>query len=899
MALSTICDCPKADEDMTKGRVKDMSDTKRPLSLDGHAPSATQAQRDALAVFRSKLPERICGQQGGMAVASDYAAFVDRLLVSLVAEAELSLPPHTALAAVGGYGRYTLAPYADIDLLFLSESLDDATLAQWANTLLYPLWDLGIPIDHAVRSVQETLDLAEQDIRTATTLFDLRHVLGDVALVTRLTEQGHTLLRSKHQALIQTLEADLGARQERFGGSLYLLEPEVKLGRGGLRDYDVAYWAGRARWGARSWQELVEQQVLLEREVHELARSHEFLWRVRNALHIRAGRRHDRLTFSDQEEIAVGLGYKDHVTLAVEQFMQHYYQHAQTIAYTTDRLIARARVFAAHPSQTRLLPSGIVASSEYVQVQDLAQLRDNPSLALQLYVEAIQHNLPPSIEGRDAIARLTSEADWSQRLRAQPQATEAFLTLLGYAGVAPVRRGSILGELLEVGLMLAMVPEFDHVRGRVQHDVYHVYTVDVHSVAGVDRLSEMVRGEHATAWPLASRLAAETPRPLPLRLGLLLHDVGKGRGGHHAEIGADIAEGVARRLGFSEADVAHVTWLVREHLRLYHWAVRRDISDPHTIEEALNVIETEERLRDLYVLTVADISTTSPTAMTSWKANMLQELYFAVSDAIQAARPWSGQRRAEALRTELVQATSAERRDAIDRFVHAMPDRYVLANSATAIGEHAQLLEERDGDMVHVGVRQGASAETDELVIITDDRPGLLAVIAAALAGHRLDVTAAQIYTFGPAEKRLVFDIFQVRSSKKIDATTARRLGRDIEALLSGKLTADALLARRVASPPWARRKEPGVSLEVHITNKASRRFSVIDVFTRDHPGLLYAIAHLLHQHGLSIALSKLSTEGNRVADVFYVQTFDGQRLEDPEKIASLEHDLRATLAKL
>lgn len=879
--------------------VKEQSDKKRPAGLDGSTPRATQAHRDALEAFRSKLPERIFGDQGGVGVASEYAGFVDNLLASLVAEAKLSYPPHTALAAVGGYGRYTLAPYADIDVLFLSESLDDDTLAQWANTLLYPLWDLGIPIDHAVRSVQETLDLAEQDIRTATTLFDLRHVLGDEALVGRLTEQGHTLLYAQHKAFIQTLEADVSARQERFGGSLYLLEPEVKLGRGGLRDYDAAYWAARARWGAHSWQELVAQQVLLDREVQELQASHEFLWRVRNALHIRAGRRHDRLTFSDQEEIAVGLGYTDHVTLAVEQFMQHYYQHAQTIAYTTDRLIARARVIAAHPSQTRLLPSGIVAGSECVEVRQLDELRDNPSLALQLYVEAIHHNLHPSIEVRDAIARLASEADWTRRLRDQPQATDAFLTLLGYAGVAPVRRGSVLGELLEVGLMLAMVPEFDHVRGRVQHDVYHVYTVDVHSVAGVDRLSEMVRGEHAGAWPLASRLAAETPRPLPLRLGLLLHDVGKGRGGHHAEIGADIAELVAARLGFSSADVAHVTWLVREHLRLYHWAVRRDISDPQTIEEAVNVIKTEERLRDLYVLTVADISTTSPTAMTSWKANMLQELYFAVSDAIQTARPWSGERRAEALRKELVQAAGGEHREAFDCFVQAMPDRYVLANSAAAIKEHAQLLMERDADVVHVGVRQGASAETDELVIITDDRPGLLASIAAALSSHRLDVTAAQIYTFGPAEKRLVFDIFQVRSSKKVNAKTAERLGRDIEALVSGELTADALLARRASSPPWARRKEPGVSLEVHINNKASRRFSVIDVFTRDHPGLLYAIAHLLHQHGLSIALSKLSTEGNRVADVFYVQTFDGQRLEDPEKIARLERDLRAILAKL
>lgn len=866
---------------------------------DPNTPRATEAHRHRLEKFRESLKQLVFSPQGGTFAAKAYAHFLDGLLASLIDSQTSVYPEQTALVAVGGYGRQTLAPYADIDVLFLSESSDQEALNHWANHVLYPLWDLGIPIDHAVRSVQETLELAEEDIRTATTLFDLRHLLGDKQLVTRLYTQGRAQLYARKAAFIDILEADVSTRQERFGGSLYLLEPEVKLGRGGLRDYDTAFWAVRVHWQVDSFQELVEQNVLLAREVQELEQSHEFLWRVRNTLHLRAGRRHDRLTFADQEEIALALGYTDHINLAVEQFMQHYYQHAQVVAYTTDRLLSRARLRSTSHTHPETLSSGIVVSDDHVGIQGSDALWNTPALALELYVEAVKRELPPAIEARDAIARVARDPVWTKRLREQPRATEAFLALLSYAGMAPVRRGSVLGELLEVGLMLAMVPEFDHVRGRVQHDIYHVYTVDVHSVASVDRLSAMVRGEHAGAWPLASRLAAESPRPLPLRLALLLHDIGKGRGGHHAEIGADMANAIALRLGFSKADVDHVKWLVSEHLRMYHWAVRRDISDPHTIEEAVDVIKTAERLRDLYVLTVADISTTSPTAMTSWKANMLEALYFAVSDAIQTANPWSGERRAEAMREELIQSCEKESRAEVETLVQAMPDRYVLANTFAAIRDHAHAFKAREGQRVHVAVRQGPAPDIDELMIVTDDQPGLLANIAAVLSGHRLDVTAAQIYTVELGEQRVAFDIFHVRASRKLVPSLITRLVHDIEALLCGALTAEVLLKRRASSPPWATRKEPEVPIEIHINNQASSRFSVVDIFTRDHPGLLYAIAHVLHQHGLSIALSKLSTEGRRVADVFYVRDFSGKKLEDPEKIARLEEELRAILSAL
>ncbi|MCB9709166.1 MAG: [protein-PII] uridylyltransferase [Myxococcales bacterium] len=857
------------------------------------------AHREALSAFRERLEAMIYTEAGGLDAARAYARFLDGMLQSVIKPTELGILPHTGLAALGGYGRNTLAPYADVDVLLVSDSVEHERLESWAHRVLYPLWDAGVPIDHAVRSVAETLALAETDIRTATTLFDLRYVLGDGPVVARLLEKGQEALYSRQAAVIEMLEIDVGARHERFGGSLYLLEPEVKLGRGGLRDYDTARWAARARWRASHWGELAEAGVLLSREVEELKCSHEFLWRIRNALHIRSGRRNDRLTFEDQEEISLALGYRDHVNLAVEQFMQHYYQHAQTIACTTDRLLARARSNRKSPSPPQALAAHVVLRDDVIDIPDLTQLQKDPSLALRLYVESVKHGRAPSIEVRDAIARLAADAEWSEKLRGQPLVADAFFTLLKYAGKAPVRRGSILGELLETGLMLAMIPEFDHVRGRVQHDVYHVYTVDVHSVAAVDRLSAMVRGEHAEDWPLASRLAALSPRPLPLRMALLLHDIGKGRGGHHADIGADMARRISERLGFQHGDVTHIEWLVREHLRMYHWALRRDITDPHTIEEAVNVVKNKERLRDLYLLTVADISTTSPSAMTSWKANMLQAFYFAVADGLSAAEPWSGQRRALALREELLRAAEGDETSGLATLVEAMPDRYILANSPATIEQHAQILEASGELRVHAGLVADPGAETEELVVVCHDQPGLLAAIAAALAGNRLDVTTAQIYTLEWDQRRLAFDIFHVRATRRMSARAVAELVADLNGLLEGTLTAQALLQKRTSSPTWAKRKEPDVPVAIHVSNQASGRFTVIDIFTKDHPGLLYAITNVFHKHGLSIALSKLSTEGNRVADVFYVQDLEGRKFEDLEKIASLDHDLRAILTDL
>ncbi len=886
------------------------------IDLGRLAPGLRQTCGEYCGTYHDRLAEAVRRGEGGVAVAQMHARILDGLLGALYCAADATArseghPPEgrLALVAVGGYGRSLVGLRSDVDVLFLCDDPSDPHVAALAEGLLYPLWDVGLDIGHAVRGVRETLELAREDVRTATTLLDLRRVAGDKAILDELSRAARrSVFDAGLPSFLESLERDRRERHTRFGGSLYLLEPEVKLGCGGLRDLDVAMWAANARWGARDEAALVKHGALLAREVRELESAREMLWRVRNLLHLRAGRRQDRLTFEDQEEIATQLGFVDGVTLGVEQFMQAYYRHARVVEQTAERMIARAAHFEkSAPARKEDLGRGILLFDDAITFHDSERLDESPVLALHLYAEVAKRGLPPYPFAREAIARVAADPAWCERLRADPEAARLFLAALTCTADPPVKGRSALAELHEVGLMLAMIPEFEPVTGRVQHDVYHVYTVDVHSVAAVDRLRAIKRGDLATELPLASRLAAELPRPVPLFLGLLLHDIGKAHGKDHSKKGAVMAVPIAQRLGLSALDVAHVVWLVEEHLSLYHWATRRDTTDPEVVAEIARQVGALDRLRDLYLLTVADLSTTNPNAMTSWKARMLEDLYLAVAAELEGDGHGGVGRRAEAIRAEAkVGFVGDLGQDRLERFLAEMPDRYVLANPVDAIRVHARHARDREGRLVHVAAHPGPSPEVSDIVIVTDDRPGLLADVAAVLAAHRLSVAAAQIYTRepegAPAE---AFDVFSVRRAaatadgEPVDEAKLTRIRADLEAIVRGELTGKELLARKAKTPGWARRHSPEVPTEVQVDNAVSPRFTVIDVFTRDRAALLHTIARTLHEQGLSIALSKINTEGERAADVFYVLDASGRKVRDAERLAKLPAAVEAAIEAL
>ncbi|HEX9296278.1 MAG TPA: [protein-PII] uridylyltransferase, partial [Polyangiaceae bacterium] len=784
-----------------------------------------------------------------------------------------------------------------------------------AEALLYPLWDAGVSIGHQVVSVTDAINTARADLPSATALLDWRPIAGDVAAGQMLEERAFSGIFSDGElhTFMKRLESEVVERHQRFGASVYLLEPDVKNGTGGLRDLDIALWAARARWRVRSFADLVRLGVLLPREANEINAANDFLWTVRNHLHHHAGRRSDRLTFEEQETVAHEMGY--HARLGkvsdaavdlsgpmVETFMSDYYRHARTITRAREQIISRAtpRVGRKRPHEEDL-GHGLRTFDGQMTIADPGELLKDPALALRLYAAAIARAMPVLPFARDAIARIARDPNFGVELRANAEAAALFVRLVSTAQETRLKQGSVLAELHDVGLLMAMIPEFSPVVGRVHHDLYHVYTVDVHSVAAVDRLRALVRGDLANQYPLACRLAAEVTRPAVLSLATLLHDVGKAIGGKdHSRRGADMARDILGRLGLASEDADEGCHLILQHLLMYHVATRRDLEDPATVAEFAREVHGREGLRDLYLLTVADLSTTSPTSLTTWKARMLDDLFLA-TDAMLSGQPVDEGRVAR-----VREQVSKEWKDAasiafLDEFLGSMPERYLLSNSSAEIAAHARLAR-GEGHAVTAGLVPSRYPEAAELCIIAPDRPGLLAAMTAAIAASRLEVHKAQIHSRTLSDGSIqAVDLFWVRDRVDGAGGAARampKLERDLRSVITGQIRPRDLAAGRGASP-WAERPAPAVTTEVSIDNRASVRQTVIEVLTRDRPGLLFTLADALHELGLSIALAKINTEGHRVADVFYVTEADGSKIDPGQRTQDIRTRLISVLDDL
>jgi [protein-PII] uridylyltransferase len=879
-----------------------MADTLNAPLLERVAPNLLPELKAYLERHRADLLRMLgtCGE-AGLALGCRHAKIMDGLLTALYPAAFATMKQQkrwapVLLAAVGGYGRGVVGLKSDLDVRLLTTQSPER-IRPIAEALLYPLWDAGVSIGHQVVSVSDALATARNDLPTATALLDWRPIAGDVGAGQALEERAFRGLFSDGElhAFMARLESEVSDRHQRFGASVYLLEPDVKNGAGGLRDLDVALWAARARWRVKKFGDLVRLGILVPREANEISEACDFLWTIRNHLHHHAGRRSDRLTFEEQETVAREMGYgsrmgsvpDDGVDVSgamVETFMSDYYRHARTITRAREQIITRAtpRVGRKRPHEEDL-GAGLRTFDGQITVADPAELGRDPALALRLYATSIARSIPVLPFARDAIARVARDPAFCAALRANRDAASLFVQLVCTAQETCLRQGSVLAELHDVGLLTAMIPEFSPVVGRVHHDLYHVYTVDVHSVAAVDRLRALVRGDIAHEYPLACRLAAEVTRPAVLFMATLLHDVGKAIGGKdHSRRGADMAKNILARLGFPPEDVEEGCHLILQHLLMYHVATRRDLEDQATVAEFAREVHGREGLRDLYVLTISDLSTTSPTSLTTWKARMLDDLFLATDAHL------SGQKVDEGRVARVREQVRKEWRDPgsmsfLDAFMTSMPERYLFSNSSAEIAAHAELAKRADTRPVTAGLVPSRYPEAAELCIIAADRPGLLAAMTAAIAASRLEVHKAQIHsrTLGDGSVQAV-DLFWVRdrvNGAQGAARTMPKLEKDLASVIAGQVKPRDLVAAR-GSSPWAERPAPNVLTEISVDNRASASQTVIEILTRDRPGLLFALANALHELGLSIAVAKINTEGNRVADVFYVTEAGGAKID-------------------
>jgi len=871
------------------------------------------------------------GDESGLVLARRHSKLMDGLLTTLfplalaVTKAQgLDVPVH--LAAVGGYGRELLALKSDLDVRLLTHGSPER-IAPIAEALLYPLWDAGVSIGHQVVTIADAIEDAKQDLPTATALLDWRVLAGDSSLGTTLHQSAFAGVFSDGglTEFIGRLENEVAERHRRYGDSVFILEPDVKSGTGGVRDLDVALWAARARWRAADLPALVRLGVLVTREAEEIQRAADFLWKLRNHLHHHAGRRSDRLTFDEQEHVAKAMGYRERIGAhagateaqiegaMVEALMSDYYRHARAVTRGAEQIIARATP---HVGQKRPqevdLGGGLRSFDGQITVADISQLTLEPSLALRLYVTAVARQTRVLPFARQAIARAAADPVFGAALRADKDAASLFVGLVSTAQQTKFKNGSILAELHDVGLLVAMIPEFAPVIGRVHHDTYHVYTVDVHSVAAVDRLRALVRGDVAKEYPLACRLAAEVTRPEVLFLATLLHDVGKAIGGKdHSRRGAEMAIDILARLGLAPDDVEEACHLIRQHLVMYLIAARRDLGDPVTVQEFAREVHGRDGLRDLFLLTVADLSTTSPTSMTTWKAHMLDQLYVA-TDAMLSETAVSTEGRVLRVRAA-VKEIWGNKTDAafLDEFLDTMPERYLLSNTPAEIASHAAVALGLGGDPVNAALVPSRMPEVAELCVVTGegaghglcvvtgDRPGLLAAITAAIAASRLEVYAAQIHSRRlPMGGVQAVDLFWLRDRSDGAEGVARampKLQRDLQSVISGAV-APKDLATPQRKSPWSERPSPMITTHVSIDNRASAAHTVIEVMTKDRPGLLYTLSQALHEMSLTIAIAKINTEGTRVADVFYITEADGSKLEPGQRTEMVREGLIASL---
>jgi [protein-PII] uridylyltransferase len=892
-----------------------------PLNLGqtlGETPEAARAPliRRVVADVRAGAARSLAAGASGLAVCHEVSDAFDGLIVAL-ATASAGPAGEVALVATGGWGRRETCPYSDLDLLFLVKDAPTDDVRALAERLLYPLWDAGLEVGHAVRGVGEAVALAGDDLATMTALLDARHLVGPQPLTSALAAAlGRELIRRGDPNLfVDRLAQEKRARHARFGDSVFLLEPNLKHGQGALRDLATGLWAARARWRVRDFGELPPLGQTSPRQATAMQSAREFMLRVRSAMHLFARRRQDQLTFELQEAIApeffpaakVASGEHRPVAPAVEELMRRYYLHARAVVRESDRLLDRARIPPHRPPVIRPLdpPSErtFIAFNGHIALRDPEILRERPGEIVRLFRVALAQGLPIYGHTLDLVAELVAQNP--SRLATDAEARAHFVALLG--DPRDDHNPSLLEQMNDLGLLAALMPEFGPCRGRVQHDLYHVYTVDQHQLYAVALLKRIARGELAKEAPTATAAIAQVERPAALYLGTLLHDVGKPLGKGHAEKGARLTQTIARRLGLGEADAHQAEFLVKQHLIMSHLSQRRDLNDVSLIAGFAETMRDEETLRELYLLTYCDTSMTAPGNMTEWKAQLLAELYDKTRAFFRRGPDLSGADRS-ALATrrrrrvaELLGETVDEPR--LAAWLGSMPDRYFAALQPQKVVRHVRLSRSRGERAAVIDVAHQPRRGVSELFVCAVDVPGLLAKVCGVLVANRIDVAAAHIASRAgtPGEALDVF-VVRDRQGRAIPAADPRwaRVEHELAGALRGEIDVDALVAARQERSFLKARVTPAVTTEIVIDNAVARDYTVLDVFTQDRPGVLYAITRTLAGAGLDIGLSRVATEADRVADVFYVRDgTSGQKLDDPTAQAALRHALEAALAAL
>ena len=805
-----------------------------------------------------------------------------------------------ALLAVGGYGRAEMAPHSDVDLLFLTPWKVTPWAESVIESMLYILWDLKLKVGHASRTVKDCIRLGREDITIRTALLEHRFIAGHEPLAHELVDRlWSEIFRNTGPEFIEAKLAERAERHRRQGGQRYVLEPNVKEGKGGLRDLQTLYWIGKYLHRVDSAEGLVGAGLLTREEFDLFARAEDFLWAARCHLHYVTARATDQLTFDLQVEVAARMGYADAGgRRAVEIFMQDYFRHATRVGELTRVFLTQleerhakpeASLFGLFKRTKRVRPGFRLMRGRLDLVDPKAFLKDKLNL-LRAFEEALRtgYLLHPNI-----MRLIAAHLDLiDEEMRSDPEAVQIFIDLLLKHG-NPERA---LRRMNELGVLSAFIPEFEPIVAMMQFNVYHHYTVDEHIIQCISILAQIERGELVEELPVVSGILTEGLNRKVLYIALLLHDIGKGRPEDHSILGAQIARRVCPRLGLTPEETETVEWLVRNHLLMSDTAQKRDIGDPRTVRDFAKAVKARKRLDLLTVLTVCDIRGVGPGTWNNWKAMLLRQLYQQSADALEAGIENLNRENREdeakrALRDRLADWPAADLRHETGR--HYAPYWQGLPTDSHAVFAH--LLKDLPDSEIRIDLHPDPDRDATRACFALADHPGIFSRLAGALALVGANVVDARTYTSKDGYATAVFWV-QDQDGRPYEVSRLPRLSQMIHKTLKGEVVAREALKDR----DKVKKREREFRFPTHITfdNEGSEIYTIIEVDTRDRPGLLYDLTRTLAANNIYIASAVIATFGAQVVDTFYVKDMFGLKLHQKTRQEALEKKLRQAIAE-